>query len=245
MSMSGMPLNPPMHPPTMALAARSNRIPGKLPPSALLSSFLWGRSPSNAFRSANDHGDLNRSAIAQNPHRNMRTRTSEFDINRSAAHAETTQDDPVERSRQTRVPETDFPRVRREFDPKCRLNHQEQSTARPGLRRACHRIERRSGAAPSAKPAIELGQPPQIHIAGGGEGRFEHLVYMLLEPIARQTKRNERIVMRPDRAIVIRHRIVARLPLGDRSNAPARKEVRRDHRIRDAAGPVRPRNARP
>src|SRR3984957_6338108 len=110
---------------------------------------------------------------------------SELDIDLGAAHAEMTQDDPIEGYRQARVPEADFLRVRREFDPERGLNHQEERAACPSRRRAGHRIERRPCAAPSAEAAIELGQPPQIHIAGGREGRLKHLVRMLLESVTR------------------------------------------------------------
>ena len=43
-----------------------------------------------------------------------------------------------------------------------------------------------------------------------------------LEPIARQPQGTQRVIVRPDGAIVGRHQVMARFALSDRANAPSR-----------------------
>ena len=65
-----------------------------------------------------------------------------------------------------------------------------------------------------------------------------------LEAIAREAKADQRIVVRPDRAVVVRHRVIARLALRDRADAPAAERLAAHQRVGGTARPLRIRNAR-
>src|SRR5215831_12220512 len=62
------------------------------------------------------------------------------------------------------------------------------------------------------------------------------------EAVAREPVSDQRIVVRPDAAVVISHRIVMRLALCDRPYPPSGKAARREKRLDYAAGVVRSRN---
>ena len=92
-------------------------------------------------------------------------------------------------------------------------------------------------AARSLEAAKELGQPPQLHLGGGSAHRLEQRGGALLESVVRKSDGDHRIVVRPDRSVVIRHRVVAGLTFGNGPYAPARMKVRRHQLFRHAAGP--------
>ena len=58
------------------------------------------------------------------------------------------------------------------------------------------------------------------------------------QPVARQAEGDQSVVMRPDRAVVIGHGIVARLGGGHGADAPAREEVAVHQLVGDAGGAV-------
>src|SRR6185312_14070215 len=82
--------------------------------------------------------------------------------------------------------------------------------------------------------AEQFRQAAQIHVAGGVEQALKDVLDRRLEAIVAESKRDQRVVMRPNRSVVIGHGIVARLAERDRAYAPAAEEmrlhqVRRDH----------------
>src|SRR5260370_19145730 len=78
--------------------------------------------------------------------------------------------------------------------------------------------------AAALKPTEQLGQSPHLKIACGVEQAFEHPLERALEVVAGETERDQRVIMRPDRAVVVRHGIVARFRVGNRPNPPPGKE---------------------
>ena len=92
-----------------------------------------------------------------------------------------------------------------------RLQQAERSRARPGLRRAGDRILSGRVALEPGETAVQLRQPAQIHVGGGLEQRAEHLRGRPLQAVAREAHGDQAVVVRPDRAVVIGHRVVARL----------------------------------
>src|SRR5215468_518967 len=116
----------------------------------------------------------------------------------------------VEEFREHRPVETDLARPPIEVDAEARLNEREYAGAGPGLRGARDRIEGRRIEPAPWEAAKQLRQPPQIHIARSLEQPPEDPEDLGLQAITRQTQRNQRIVMRPNRAVMIRHRVVAR-----------------------------------
>ena len=64
-----------------------------------------------------------------------------------------------------------------------------------------------------------------------------------LEAVAREAERDQRIVVRPDRAVVIGHRIVAHFTARHGPDPPAGEEARAQQPVRDQFRAVRPRDA--
>src|SRR4029077_11782688 len=129
----------------------------------------------------------------------------------------------VEEFREHRPVEADLARPPIEVDTEARLNKCEDAGAGPGLRRArdgikCRRIEPAPWEA-----AKQLRQSPQVHIARSLEQPAEDLEDLGLEAIAGETQRNQCIVVRPNRAVVIRHRGRARGRTRRRPPPPPRK----------------------
>src|SRR5688572_17981099 len=116
------------------------------------------------------------------------------------------QDHLVEKIRQSWIAQVNLVRLRPKLQAERRLNQRERRRGGPGLRRTGDRIERRPAPALTLEPAKQLGKPPQIHIAGSLEQTARNLSDRTLEAVARKPKRNQCIVVRPDRAIVIGHR---------------------------------------
>src|SRR5690349_8826092 len=107
------------------------------------------------------------------------------------------------------------------------LQHREGCGGRPRLRRTRHGIEDGSLVPTALHAAVELGQASQVHVDGrveygGGESRREVRV-----PIPREPERDQRIVVRPDRSIVIRGGIEASLAFTDGADTPPGEELRR------------------
>ena len=125
-----------------------------------------------------------------------------------------------------RVTQQDLVLVRIEFEPKRSLEEQQRSACRPGLWRTRDRIKRGSALTAALEAAIELRQAPQIHVACGIEQALKHTVDRVLVPIARKPCRDERVVVRPNRPVVIGHRVVAALLARHGTNAPSGKEGR-------------------
>ena len=104
----------------------------------------------------------------------------------------------------------------------------------PGLRRARDGISCRTAVRFADEAAEQFRQPPQILIGGSFEHRGKDLRRLKYKAIASEAKCDHRIIMWPDRAVVIGNRIETRLPICDRSNSPAAERVRSKQCPRDA-----------
>ena len=71
------------------------------------------------------------------------------------------------------------------------------------------------------KSAEQLRQAMEIHEATGIEQTGQHVQHRILEPIFGESARDQRIIVRPDGAIVIRHGVVTGLRRRERSDAPS------------------------
>ena len=67
------------------------------------------------------------------------------------------------------------------------------------------------GRIPRARP--EFGKAPKVEIGGRFKEPAEDLDRGLLEAIACETRRDHRILVRPDRAVVIAHRVEPNLAI--------------------------------
>src|SRR6266853_5121348 len=109
----------------------------------------------------------------------------------------------VEEFREHRPVEADLPRPPIEVDTKARLNEREYAGAGPGLRGARDGIKRRRIQSAPREAAKQLRQPPQIHMTRGLEQPPEDLEDLGLQAITGETQRDHRVVVRPNRAVMV------------------------------------------
>ena len=111
-----------------------------------------------------------------------------------------------------------------ETEPETGLEHEERRGRRPGLRHAGDRIEDRTLCAAVHEAAEQFGQSPQVDIGRSGENPLKDARRLALEAVASEAGSDQRIVVWPNRAIVIAHWIVACLCRGDCARAPRANE---------------------
>ena len=153
--------------------------------------------------------------------------------NSALSNAERADGDPIHKVRQRRATKADLLRLEIELEAQARLQQRQRRCARPGLRRAGHRIERRPLAERAPEAAEQFRGPTQVHIARRViETRQEPLSF-LSQSVSSEAEADQRVVVRPDRAVVVGHRIVARFGRSDRPDAPASEEVRAQQLLSD------------
>src|SRR5467141_171285 len=152
---------------------------------------------------------LNLAARTQNFQRHVIAVATDPQSDARRTQLQFAQDHFVKEYWQARVAQPNFAAPCVEFETECGFQQRKRRRARPGLRRASNRVQRRAAASFTLKPAEQFGEPPQIHIARGIEQALEHMFDRMLQPVAREAERYQRIVVRPDRSIVIGNRIVA------------------------------------
>src|SRR5450432_4162996 len=192
--------------------------------------------PPRSMRENDRHLDL--AARPQNFQRHVIAVATDPEIDARGTELQVAQEHLVKECRQARVAQANFAALGVEFETECCFQQREWRRACPGLRRASDRIERRAAAPFTLKSAEQFGEPAQIHIARGVEQALEHLLDRMLQPVAREAECDQRVVMRPDRPVMIRHRIIACLAQRDGANTPAGEEVRPHQVGGDAAGTV-------
>ena len=94
--------------------------------------------------------------------------------------------------------------------------------------------------AAALKAAEQLGQAPHFEISRGVEQACEHSLERTLQVIAGQTECDQRVIMRPDRAVVVRHWIVARFRVGNGANPPPGKKFWPQQTVGHLDGSVKP-----
>src|ERR1700722_450445 len=131
----------------------------------------------------------------------------------------------VEKGRQARIVQTNFSAIGIEFETERGLEQGEWRRARPGLRRTCNWIERWSTSLFAPEAAEQFGQSAQVHVGCSVKQRLEQKIDRMLEAVTREPKGDQRIVVRPDRSVMIGHWIVTRFTVGHSADAPAGEEV--------------------
>src|SRR3984957_9480113 len=169
----------------------------------------------------------------QNVDRNIRSVALQEDIDSAFANGERANDGPIEKVRQCRAVKTDLLRVAIELEAQTSLQQRQRRSARPGLRGAGHRIERWALAEGAREAAKQFRRPTQVHIARSVKETRQEPLSFLSQSISSKAEADQRVVVRPDRAVVVGHRIVARFGRGDRPDAPAREEVRTQQLLSD------------
>src|SRR5262245_13289412 len=95
-----------------------------------------------------------------------------------------------------------------DLEPQTGRQQHKDSPRRPGMRRAGHWIERRTFARPTWKPTKQLRHPGQVKVCAGVEQVIKNGCRLRFETVAREAPSHERVVVWPDRAIVVRHGVV-------------------------------------
>src|SRR5262249_5163785 len=140
---------------------------------------------------------------------------------------------------QVRIAEADFILSGIEVEPKRGLQHEEKRPACPGLRRAGDRIEGWASAMPPLKAAEQLGQTAQLHIGRRRDHTLEYGIDGRFMSVSCKAECNERVVVRPNRTVVVGHGIVPSLLVRNRADAPTREQVRIQQPPNDLRGTVR------
>ena len=110
----------------------------------------------------------------------------------------------VEEWRQAWIAQMDLAPSWVEFQAERSFKQGERRSARPGLRRAGHGVDGRPVAVLLRKTAEQLRQPAVVQVVRGAEQAVEQALDGLFVSVAREPERNQRIVVWPDRAIVVR-----------------------------------------
>src|SRR6478609_12047151 len=168
---------------------------------------------------------LNLSARAQHLERYFLAMATNPQIDAGGAELEIAQHYLIEKFGEARIAQANLAPRGIEFETQCCLKQREGGRARPGLRRASDGIEHRTASPFALKPAEQFGQSPQIHIARGVEQTLEQMSHRMLQAVAGEAERDQGIVVRPDRAVGIGHRVVSRLAPRDGADAPPREEL--------------------
>src|SRR5439155_24108991 len=119
-----------------------------------------------------------------------------------------------------------------------RAEAEEHHAGGPGLRDARDEVigGPRREAEIAREAAEELRQLRVREPPAGLHERAHDLGRLLAEPVAGEAVRDERVVVRPDRAVVVAHRVVRRIPARERADAPAGVHVRRHEAMHHARG---------
>src|SRR5262245_45972034 len=201
------------------------------------------RTPPPVGRSAVDDRDLELPAPLQDLHRYVVGVAAHLEVDARLLELKIAQHHLVQERGQVRVAQPDLVRGRIELEPERRLDQRERGGARPRLRRAGDRIVRGPAPAAALEAAEQFRQAPHLHVGRRIEQALEHALDRAIEAAAREPERNQRIVVRPDRAVVVGHRVVARFRAGDGANAPAGEELRPQQPESDLDRPVGPGDA--
>src|SRR5580704_4552379 len=134
------------------------------------------------------------------------------------------QDHLVEELRQARAAQAHLFGRRIDLQPEGGLKQAEWGCAGPGLRRAGHGVKRWTSTTRPMKAAKQFGQAMQVQVGSGIEKTIEEAVDRTLGADLRKAESHQRVVVRPNRAIVIRHWIVADFTTRHRANAPPGEE---------------------
>ena len=158
-------------------------------------------------------------------------RALERNVDARAADRQATESNAIEPAWKQRAGEGNALAFAVDLETEHRLQQVKDSAASPGLRRAGYGVADGGAASPAPKAAEELGQAPIVHHRRRVGERLKDLLRPVAAPASGETGRNQRRVMGPDRAVVIGHRVVARLALGNGPHAPPRVERGSEHRV--------------
>src|SRR5260370_9012655 len=156
-----------------------------------------------------NNDDRHLSLTARDVDRNIAAVTAQQDIGGTMPPLQPAQVQVVEETRQYRPIEPDLIPGLIEAQTEARLQQRDYGSACPSLWRASDRVECRRGQLPPGKPAEQLREPPQVHVARGLKEALEDPQDPGFQTITRETEGKHRIVVRPNRTVGVGKRCVA------------------------------------
>src|SRR5260370_27739785 len=167
-----------------------------------------------------NNDDRHLSLTAREVDRDIAAVTAQQDIGGTMPPLQPAQVQVVEETGQSRRIEPDLIPGLTEAQTEARLHQRESGSACPSLGRASDRVECRRGQLPPGKPAEQLREPPQVHVARGLKEAPEDPQDPGFQTITGETEGKHRAVVRPNRTVVVGNRVVARALSPHRTNAP-------------------------
>ena len=166
------------------------------------------------------------------------------EIDRRCADLQVAEPHLSEKLRQERLSKADLGFRCFDLKSQASLQKQEYAGRRPGLRGAGDGIKCRAFPRPQREATEELRETVEIDEATGFVKPLQNVEHSGLQTIASETRGDQRVIMRPDRASVIGHRVVPHLRGGQRADAPAREGVFPKENLCHALGTLRAGDAR-
>ena len=99
------------------------------------------------------------------------------------------------------------------------------------MRRAGYRIESRALPRTTIDSAEQFGQALKFDRGAEIEQAHQNAAGKLAKIVAGHSRSDDGIVMRPDRTVVVRERVVARLMTADRPNTPSAEKILADQGV--------------
>ena len=166
----------------------------------------------------------------------MAVQALEVQVDHPVADLQPRDRQPIQPGGQGGVVDLDQPLGGVDAQAQHRLHHQEDRPRRPGLGQAGDRVGDRRLARLAHEAAEQFGQP---HLKMSGRAVDLAQQHGDRSPLAvtGHPRRRQGRVVRPDRAVMIAHRIEAGLSLGQGPQAPARTELGRQHPPRHLSRP--------
>src|SRR5581483_2239394 len=150
-----------------------------------------------------------------------------------AADADPVDVEPVDALREARVLEGDPARLAVDREAERGGDRLEERARRPRLRRAGDGVRHGPALVAAREAAEELRHASEREVARGVDEDAEEGGRRVGLAVAAEAAGEDRVVVRPDRAVVVAHRVVAAAPDGERPHAEAREEVRLEDAARD------------
>ena len=128
--------------------------------------------------------------------------------------------------------------TRRRCRSQTRLQQQKRGAARPGLRRAGDRVERGKRIGPSMEAADQFGETMKLDHLTQVECGHQDAPRVVRQPIAGESRGDDRVVVRPHRSVVVRHRVVPHRIRRDRADTPPAERRIGEQRFGNNPGPL-------
>ena len=171
--------------------------------------------------------DLHFTATPQNIHAHRLRVAFERKVDTCVSDSQITNADMLQLFRKCRVMKIDPRLLRPNLQSQTRLQNHECRTCRPCLRRTSNRIKRRALSGSPSKPADQFRKSIERDFSRQVEQSRQHTKRKILVCTSQRAKGDQRVIVRPYRAVVIRHRVIASLARYQSPDTPSGIKRRR------------------